>query len=45
MGSFTGAELMRAGLVTTDEACGEQKTEKKVFCGDFYSRLFLLEAK
>ena len=45
MGSFTGAELMRAGLLTTDEACGEQKTEKKVFCGDFYSRLFLLEAK
>ena len=45
MGSFTGAELMRAGLVTTDESCGEQKTDKKVFCGDFYSRLFLLEAK
>ena len=45
MGSFTGSELMAAGLVTTDESCGEQKTAEKVACGDFYSRLFVLQAK
>ena len=45
MGQFTGAELMRAGLDTTDFSAGEQSHEEGRHCTDFWSRLFVVEAK
>ena len=45
MGVFTGAELMRAGLDTTDFSAGEQSHEEGKHCSDFWSRLFVLEAE
>ena len=45
MGVFTGAELMRAGLDTTDFSAGEQSHEEGKHCTDFWSRLFVLEAE
>lgn len=45
MGQFTGAELMRAGLDTTDFSAGEQSREEGRHCTDFWSRLFVVEAK
>ena len=40
-GSFYGDELMQAGLVTSDEACGVSNTG--VPQGDYQSRVFYLK--
>ena len=41
--SFFGDELMQAGLVISDQACGVKTAE--VVQGDYQSRLFMLKAK
>ena len=38
-----GGELMNIGLITTDASAGQCEIEEN--CGDFYSRIFVLEAE
>ena len=42
-GSFFGNELMYAGLLTSDPSVGEVSKERH--CGDFWSRIIVLEAE
>ena len=42
-GARSGSELMRIGMVTTDDSAGERRAETAY--GDFYSRIFVLEAE
>ncbi|MFC2767772.1 MAG: alpha-galactosidase [Mitsuokella sp.] len=44
-GDYTGAELMRAGLVTSDFSAGEAPREEGKHCTDYWSRLYVLKAK
>lgn len=43
IGEYFGSQLMRAGLPTSDSASGNDRTDEHP-TGDFYSRLFVLEA-
>ena len=42
-GARSGNELMRIGMVTTDDSAGERRAETAY--GDFYSRIFVLEGR
>ena len=43
MGEFFGNELMNIGLITSDGSCGETKADTA--CGDFWSKIYVLNAK
>lgn len=43
-GSFFGSEMMNIGLVTTDASAGENHVGEDA-CGDFWSRIYVLNAK
>ena len=44
VGEFSGSELMKIGLITTDWSAGEASHEEGKHCTDFWSRIFILEA-
>ena len=43
-GAFYGSELMNIGMVTTDASAGEVPAGEEP-CGDFWSRMVVLEAE